>query len=274
MNADFTSWNENKDISAFGDGIVALNLKDKDDFELLSGTSFASPCVAGIIGLLKSYDYTLSCDRIEEIIKQTATARLSGEYDNVHTGGVDGSAGIINAKKALDILLNENDNFSQGDFKNLAAKYEYTGKKIKPAVKVYIGNKLIDKNLYTLSYSNNKKLGTATVIAKGKGVYAGKTFRETFQIVPAYSGKIKTTLSGTGTTICTVKMPAYSGEGTVVKYGWVVYMDGIKADRYDSDSSKKRTVKIEFDAPGKYLIQCRAKVKINGTVYYTKYLSK
>ena len=49
----------------------------------------------------------------------------------------------------------------------------YTGKALKPAVKVYDGTKrLKEKQDYTLSYTNNVNAGTAVVTVKGKGNYS------------------------------------------------------------------------------------------------------
>ena len=51
----------------------------------------------------------------------------------------------------------------------------YTGKAIKPAVTVeYEGVKLKKGTDYTVTYKNNKQVGTASVIIKGKGNYSGK----------------------------------------------------------------------------------------------------
>lgn len=55
-------------------------------------------------------------------------------------------------------------------------KYTYTGKEIKPLPTVkYKGKTLKNKTDYTLTYKNNKKRGTATIVIKGKGVYTGKS---------------------------------------------------------------------------------------------------
>lgn len=61
----------------------------------------------------------------------------------------------------------------------LEETYDYTGKAIKPKIKI----KGLKKNKhYKVSYKNNKKVGTATVIIKGKGKYKG-TLKLTFEIV-------------------------------------------------------------------------------------------
>ncbi len=66
----------------------------------------------------------------------------------------------------------------------------YTGKSLKPSPTVTLGGKKLKKNTdYTVSYKDNKKIGTATVTIKGKGKYTG-TRKVTFKIKPK-----KTTLS-------------------------------------------------------------------------------
>lgn len=49
----------------------------------------------------------------------------------------------------------------------------YTGKAIKPAVKVYDGETLLTNKNYSVSYKNNTKTGEASVVITGKGNYTG-----------------------------------------------------------------------------------------------------
>ena len=61
----------------------------------------------------------------------------------------------------------------------------YTGKQIKPAVSLAFNGKTLKAGTdYTLSYSQNIKVGTATITAKGKGCYTGSK-SVTFKIVKA-----------------------------------------------------------------------------------------
>ena len=61
-------------------------------------------------------------------------------------------------------------------------KYYYDGKTKKPTVTVKDGTKKLVKGTdYTVTYSNNKKIGTATVTITGKGNYTG-TVSKTFTI--------------------------------------------------------------------------------------------
>lgn len=64
------------------------------------------------------------------------------------------------------------------------ASYEWTGKEIKPAVTVKLLNKvLVNGKDYTVSYKNNKNVGTATVVITGKSGYNGSVTK-TFGITP------------------------------------------------------------------------------------------
>lgn len=60
----------------------------------------------------------------------------------------------------------------------------YTGKAIKPAVTMkYSGKELTKDTDYTVSYKNNKQVGTATVTITGKGGFTGSR-KITFRIIP------------------------------------------------------------------------------------------
>ena len=60
----------------------------------------------------------------------------------------------------------------------------YTGKLLKPAVTVKYGKKTLKKGTdYTVTYKNNKAVGTATATLTGKGKYTG-TKKVTFKILP------------------------------------------------------------------------------------------
>ena len=60
----------------------------------------------------------------------------------------------------------------------------YTGKSLKPSVKVkYTGEVLKAGTDYSVSYSKNKNVGTATVTVSGNGIYYGKVTKN-FDIIP------------------------------------------------------------------------------------------
>lgn len=93
----------------------------------------------------------------------------------------------------------------------------YTGKAIKPSVEIVGGPDVVlkkDKD-YTVSYSNNTKIGTATVTVKGKGEYTG-TIKSTFKIVP---GKVSiTSYKRTGSTSAKISWKSVKGAQSYAIY--------------------------------------------------------
>ena len=104
----------------------------------------------------------------------------------------DSSGKLILAKSKLQDYPNY---YSKRNIKNAKlssiGKQYYTGKAIKPTPKVTYNGKYLYKDVdYSLSYKNNKKVGTATIIIKGKGDYKGSK-AVTFKIVKKANGFLK-----------------------------------------------------------------------------------
>ena len=105
---------------------------------------------------------------------------------------------------------------------------DYTGKAIKPSVTVkYNGKKLKKGTDYTLSYSNNKEVGTAKITVKGKGSYTGsKTL--SFKIKLAKPNNLK----------------ASSIKATSVKLKWSKVTGAKKYTVYKYNTSTKKYSKL------------------------------
>jgi hypothetical protein len=120
----------------------------------------------GSTTLKKDTDYTVSYSKNTNAGKATVTVTGKGNYT--------GSAKVsfqIDAKKISGCTVSSVDD-----------QY-YTGNEIKPGVTVKDGSTTLTKGTdYTLAYSKNTKVGTATITIKGKGNYTGST-SVTFQIV-------------------------------------------------------------------------------------------
>ena len=122
----------------------------------------------------------------------------------------------INISKAVKITeqkMQEKEEAQKKDITNavitLSKKsYQYDGKEKKPSITVkYNGKKLSSKN-YTVKYSNNKYVGTATVKITGKGQYEG-TVKKNFTIK---NGKrISITFDGNGGIVSKKKMYVNAG---------------------------------------------------------------
>lgn len=105
----------------------------------------------------------------------------------------------------------------------------YTGSALKPATTVKYGSKkLTNGEDYTVSYSNNKEPGTATVKITGTGDYKG-SLSKTFKIT-ALTAVYRTTSkvnyrSGCGTD-ATLKGSIAANKPVQVVYGWYKMVDG------------------------------------------------
>lgn len=137
----------------------------------------------------------------------------------------------------------------------------YTGKPVKATVKVKVGSKTLKANRdYKLSYSNNKKIGKATVTIKGKGNYTSSV-KKTYKIVPGKASikkatnvkgnKIKVTIGGVkGATSYKV---SYRAKG---------------AKKWSTTTSKKTTVVLSKLKKNKtYQIKVTAVAKSGKTTY-------
>ena len=112
--------------------------------------------------------------RASKSVTVTFYIAQSGE---VVDGSKDGVTVSLNSEPLTDI--------STLSFGKIPAR-NYTGKELEPAVTIKDGGKTLQKgwkNDYTVSYKNNKDIGTATVTITGRGDYTG-TKNLTFRIVP------------------------------------------------------------------------------------------
>lgn len=90
------------DISAPGSTIISTGSMSNDAYESNSGTSMASPLVAGLIGLMKSYDNSSSADDILACL----LSNTDPIQDTDHATSM--GTGRINAYEAMNCLLAAN----------------------------------------------------------------------------------------------------------------------------------------------------------------------
>ncbi len=77
------------DISAPGDLIFSLKHDESDKYKLMSGTSQATPCVAGVIALMLEKNPNLTPAEICEIIETTASNQPTTKNNQIGSGVVD-----------------------------------------------------------------------------------------------------------------------------------------------------------------------------------------
>ncbi len=88
------------DIAAPGSSIVSLNYSNNTGYTTKSGTSMATPCVAGVMALMLQVNPTLTPLEIDSIIETTAVA-CGGQTSKNNTFG----AGRIDALAAVNYML-------------------------------------------------------------------------------------------------------------------------------------------------------------------------
>ena len=143
----------------------------------------------------------------------------------------------------------------------------YTGKVLKPAVTVKYGKKALKKGTdYTVSYKNNKAIGTATVTVEGKGNYTG-TAKKTFKINPkAVSGlKLK---AGKGKLGVSWKKSAGGVGGYQLQYALKKSFGGARKVTVSKASTVKGTIK-NLKKGKIYYVRIRAFKKIGKTTYWS-----
>ncbi len=146
------------------------------------------------------------------------------------------------------------------------ARQAYTGKNVKPKLTIKDGNKTLkDGRDYTLTYTNNKKVGTATVTIKGKGAYVG-TLTKKFYIVPKKVAGLKAkTQATTSVTLSWSKSTGASGY-EVYKY------NSSKKKWQKVTSTSKNTYKVsKLKAGTTYQFKVRAYKSVSGKKYYSPY---
>ena len=101
------------------------------------------------------------------IVKEKKTSSASGTGKAASGKGSSGKSTATGGKFTVKVS---------------ASSVEYTGSARKPSVKVTAKGKSVPASQYTVTYSGNTKVGTATVKVTGKGDYKGYSGSATFKI--------------------------------------------------------------------------------------------
>lgn len=171
----------------------------------------------------------------------------------------DSETGSVNVEKANSI--------SNAQVSGIKKQYAYNGKLRVPAVTVKLNGKTLKQGTdYTVSYTNNKNTGKASVKIAGIHNYSG-TITKTFLIVPKKAALNKLSSPKAGTIKVTWKKDAQAS-GYQLQYARnAKFKSGKKTVAI---SKKSITVKkLSKLAKGKkYYVRIRAYKKIDGKKYY------
>jgi hypothetical protein len=141
----------------------------------------------------------------------------------------------------------------------------FTGKAITQNVTVKVGNTVLKNGTdYTVSYSNNKKVGKATVKITGRGKYGG-VITKTFKINPAKQKIQKLTAKSKAFFIDWAQKG--SATGYEIQYATNSKFTGAKKATITNNKTDKTTVS-KLSANKKYYVRVRSYTTVKGTKYY------
>ena len=179
----------------------------------------------------------------------TATVKITGKGN--YTGSISKTFKIKN-------------NFKKATISGISNK-SYTGKNITQSITVkYNGKTLKNGTDYTVSYSNNKSIGTATVKIAGKGSYTG-TITKTFKINPAKQAIQKLTAKSKAFFVDWAQKG--SATGYEIQYATNSKFTSAKKVTITNNKTDKTTIS-KLSGNKKYYVRVRSYTTVNGTKYY------
>ena len=192
-------------------------------------------------------DYTVSYLNNTKVGTAKVTITGKGNY----TGSVSKTYSIKN-------------NFKKATVSGISNK-SYTGKNITQSITVKYNGKTLKKGTdYTVSYSNNKSIGTATVKIAGKGSYTG-TITKTFKINPAKQEIQKLTAKSKAFFVDWAQKG--SATGYEIQYATNSKFTSAKKVTITNNKTDKTTVS-KLSGKKKYYVRVRSYTTVKGTKYY------
>ena len=192
-------------------------------------------------------DYTVSYSNNTKVGTAKVTITGKGNY----TGSVSKTFKIKN-------------NFKKATVSGISTK-AFTGKNITQSITVkYNGKTLKNGTDYTVSYSNNKKIGIATVKIAGKGSYTG-TITKTFKINPAKQEIQKLTAKSKAFFVDWAQKG--SATGYEIQYATNSKFTSAKKVTITNNKTDKTTIS-KLSGKKKYYVRVRSYTTVKGTKYY------
>ena len=197
--------------------------------------------------LKKDTDYTVSYSNNTKVGTAKVTITGKGNY----TGSVSKTYSIKN-------------NFKKATVSGISNK-SYTGKNITQSITVkYNGKTLKNGTDYTVSYSSNKNIGTATVKIAGKGSYTG-TVTKTFKINPAKQEIQKLTAKSKAFFVDWAQKG--SATGYEIQYATNSKFTSAKKVTITNNKTDTKTIS-KLSGKKKYYVRVRSYTTVKGTKYY------
>ena len=192
-------------------------------------------------------DYTVSYSNNTKVGTAKVTITGKGNY----TGSVSKTFKIKN-------------NFKKATVLGISTK-AFTGKNITQSITVKYNGKTLKKGTdYTVSYSSNKSIGTATVKIAGKGSYTG-TITKTFKINPAKQEIQKLTAKSKAFFVDWAQKG--SATGYEIQYATNSKFTSAKKVTITNNKTDTKTIS-KLSGKKKYYVRVRSYTTVKGTKYY------
>jgi putative cell wall-binding protein len=222
-NVLWSDYNASKDISAPGSSILSTYGTNASSYVYLSGTSMASPLVAGAAALLWSVDDDLTVSEALTALYTTARPINDTTRDRTQPDGngvSSGSHGALDAAAAVDYVyahyLPDASVALSACVVTGPTDQFYTGAPLTPTPTISYQGQLLTKDQdYTLTWKNNRNVGTATVEISGKGNYRGtltRSFVIAYDFAQATCSGLGASYSYTGTPLTPAVQISYGGQ--------------------------------------------------------------
>ena len=197
------------------------------------------------------------------------------EADGKHRFSFNLNGTKIGYSKTLEL-----DSVADSTVKLSKPSYAYSGKEIKPGITITYNGKTLKKVTdYTVTYKNNKKIGTASVIIRGKGQMSEEGVFEGFIGITTKTFKI----NPKATSIKKVTSP--KTKQLKVTYKKVAGVTGYQVTYSTSKKFTKKTTKTvtvkgasktsktikKLKKGKKYYVKVRAYKTVSGKKYYSAY---
>ena len=197
--------------------------------------------------LKKDTDYTVYYSNNTKVGTAKVTITGKGNY----TGSISKTYSIKN-------------DFKKATISGISNK-SYTGKNITQSITVkYNGKTLKNGTDYTVSYSSNKNIGTATVKIAGKCSYIG-TITKTFKINPAKQEIQKLTAKSKAFFVDWAQKG--SASGYEIQYATNSKFTSAKKVTITNNKTDKTTIS-KLSGKKKYYVRVRSYTTVKGTKYY------
>lgn len=209
---------------------------------------------------------TYTCKECKDSYTENIPLKEHAYIEIIKKASQEKNGSITTKCKNCAVVKNTKKIYSPKKIKLSCSSYTYNGKTKKPTVTVTDGKgKKINGKYYSLSYVDNKKVGTATVKIRFKGRYSG-TMEKNFSILPKKTSISKVTGKAKSFTVKWKKQSTQTS-GYQIQYSTSSKFSK-KATKTVTIKSNKTTSKTfsKLKAKKKYYVRIRTykNVKVNG----------